>query len=443
MATCQEQALEQEEAQTLLRFLEHAPSTFSRLRFVELGNTCRKDDDAIADLLGRCTGGPRKIIITEIRDYGVRFGPKSAQALFKHASTLEVIRMENVFQFESERIHRLLCSALNLKELHLIGDRRDADETKAGQDARDMVKSDWVCLSLEVFGCEIFNIIRPDISRTIEGDAPIGFVVEGTHEESIALQRSAYEQLGRLTKLRELSPGVPCVVAMKIFRRYDCLAMTLKRGLDLLKNLKGLRIVGLEDSEVYIGRDKEQEWVTKNWPKINDILQVTDNKMPLPPPSLAGLPSELQEMCAAIGALKTNGHLIESLKVECYNDFLEMFLQLAPPSFAQLTSAELVDCTDRDYVIADFTLDLEEYGLGVYDYVDFGPDSNGTLLEHTSTLKVFRLEGALWFRSEDIQRLLFSASQLKELRLLSMNHRAESEDCSLDAADAIESDWAW
>ena len=42
--------------------------------------------------------------------------------------------------------------------------------------------------------------------------------------------------------------------------------MTLDSGLDLSKNLKDLRVVGLEDMAVYIGRDKELSWVAENWP---------------------------------------------------------------------------------------------------------------------------------------------------------------------------------
>ncbi|KAG0359383.1 hypothetical protein BGX24_005780, partial [Mortierella sp. AD032] len=42
--------------------------------------------------------------------------------------------------------------------------------------------------------------------------------------------------------------------------------MTLDSGLDLLRNLKYLRIVGLTDMEVYIDGDKEQKWVAEHWP---------------------------------------------------------------------------------------------------------------------------------------------------------------------------------
>ncbi|KAF9120644.1 hypothetical protein BGW39_011203 [Mortierella sp. 14UC] len=80
---------------------------------------------------------------------------------------------------------------------------------------------------------------------------------------------------GRLIKLRELRLGLPvdpiCYPDYQhgdreIYRQYDCLAMTLDSGLDLLRDLKELQIVGLEDMEVYIDGDKEQTWFAEHWP---------------------------------------------------------------------------------------------------------------------------------------------------------------------------------
>ncbi|KAG0368595.1 hypothetical protein BGX24_002763, partial [Mortierella sp. AD032] len=81
--------------------------------------------------------------------------------------------------------------------------------------------------------------------------------------------------LGRLTKLRELRLGLSVDPTRypnyqrgdrEIYRQYDCLAMTLDSGLDLLKGLKELRVVGLEDMEVYIDGDGEQSWFAEHWP---------------------------------------------------------------------------------------------------------------------------------------------------------------------------------
>ncbi|KAF9898296.1 hypothetical protein EC991_000311, partial [Linnemannia zychae] len=97
--------------------------------------------------------------------------------------------------------------------------------------------------------------------------------------ESIAIQRLVYAKLARLTKLRELRLGFPLDTSVRNYHRgdkeyyqqYGCLAMTLESGLDLLKGLKELRVVGLEDMEVYIDDDKEKTWFAQNWP--NAVLK--------------------------------------------------------------------------------------------------------------------------------------------------------------------------
>lgn len=73
-------------------------------------------------------------------------------------------------------------------------------------------------------------------------------------------------------------------ISRKIFRSYyklyDCLAMILDSGLGLLRGLKNLRIVGLEDMEIYIDGDSERSWFAENWP---------DAKISTTPPILIGV----------------------------------------------------------------------------------------------------------------------------------------------------------
>ncbi|KAG0219513.1 hypothetical protein BGX33_002458 [Mortierella sp. NVP41] len=258
----------------LAQFLEHAPPTFPRLTSAEFHDPV--SDDVVADLIGRGTGGWRKFVVHEYYYVGEHFRPKSIEALLKHASTLAIVRLEIAPCLKSRDIHRLLCSAPNLKELYLLSEWRTTDIVDRYLDAQDVAKSDWVCLSLEVFGCEIGNIPRPDITRWIDCSSPTQHVVGGTIQESIDLQRRVYAQLGRLTQLRELRLGIQLPDGRNYgyrdyYRLYDCLAMTLKSGLDLLKNLKELRFVGLDDMEVHIYQDKEQEWIKENWPKVEII----------------------------------------------------------------------------------------------------------------------------------------------------------------------------
>ncbi|KAF8933876.1 hypothetical protein BGZ58_006064 [Dissophora ornata] len=225
---------------------------------------------AIADLIDRGKGGWKKIVI-----YGcyecVCFDSLSAEALLKHASTLEILTMESAPGFSSKYIQQLLCTAPKLKEFYLLGPERLRDNVDGTLDVRDVVESEWVCTELEVFGCQIGNIPRPDITRTIDGHPASNYVVKGTLEESIDLQRRVCSQLGRLTRLTELTlgtsfksywGGVP-----EYHRLYDCLSLALESGLDLLCDLKELQIFELNDMEVYIRRDEEWNWVKKNWPK--------------------------------------------------------------------------------------------------------------------------------------------------------------------------------
>ncbi|KAF9909037.1 hypothetical protein EC991_009098 [Linnemannia zychae] len=257
-------------------FLEYAPSTLPSLtsaEFVDPDN----GDEIIADFIERCTGGLKELVITSnCTDLGISFGSRSADALFKHAPTIEIVRMESAPCFESQDIQQLLCSAPNLKEIYLFGHERRVENVDGCLDAHDVVVSEWVCTELEIFGCEIGEIPRPDITHNIAGRPPREFIMDGTHQESVELQRGVYTQFGRLAKLRELTLGNALWSDLDADmweheRLYDCLAMTLESGLNLMAGLKELEIVRLDAMEVYIGRDNEQAWVKENWPKVKDV----------------------------------------------------------------------------------------------------------------------------------------------------------------------------
>ncbi|KAF8946242.1 hypothetical protein BGZ47_000991 [Haplosporangium gracile] len=129
-------------------------------------------------------------------------------------------------------IQRFLCSAPNLRDFHLLASSR----TKAGPDpcldTTDVVQSEWVCLDLEVFGCGIGGISRSDISP------------------------SDYEEDEEDELFNEDMP----------LRQFDCLAMSLESGLDLLRDLKDLSHVELVDMEVCVDGNKEQARFSKHWP---------------------------------------------------------------------------------------------------------------------------------------------------------------------------------
>lgn len=257
-------------------FLPFCPPKFQQLTSAEFHCSLEfVNDQDIAQFLEMSSKKWRRLVFREsVRSkLGIEFSRKSFERLLKHADTLEIFRIENRNSVEHEYIHRLLCTAPRLKELYLSGNY----ETTLGGwlDAREIVQSDWVCQDLEVFHCRIGNIPRPEITRTIcRKPATKRHVKSGTMEESIDLQRQVYAKLARLTKLRELRLGLRMDTKSQDYfrgnkeywRQYDCLAMTLESGLDILKSLGNLRTVGLEDMEVYIDGDKEQSWFAEDWP---------------------------------------------------------------------------------------------------------------------------------------------------------------------------------
>ncbi|KAF9142672.1 hypothetical protein BGX30_002420 [Mortierella sp. GBA39] len=203
------------------------------------------------------------------------YNKKFFNFLDKHAPTLEVFRLAWLSFADGNCVNRLLSMAPNLRELYILSDRQEMEGGVL--DAREIARTDWVCTGLEVFVCRIGNIPRPDITRHVSYSLSRERVKSGTLEESIEIQRQVYSRLARFTRLRELRLGFPVNSRASYFerrrgdkgryRQYNCLAMTMESGLDLLKDLKELRSVGLQDMEIYIDGDKEQAWFAENWPK--------------------------------------------------------------------------------------------------------------------------------------------------------------------------------
>ncbi|KAG0371619.1 hypothetical protein BGX24_001428 [Mortierella sp. AD032] len=200
------------------------------------------------------------------------FRDQAFEALCKHTSTLEVFRIEVNSLLDSHQTNHLLCSAPNLKEIYFAWNYELAWGSR--MDARAIVQSDWICNNLEVFACQIGEIPRPDITRDIYYRKARVFTCPGSPQYSIELQRQVYSKLAKLTKLRELRLGFVLDTIHpsygrereEYYRQYQCLAMTLESGLDLLKGLQNLRVVDLSNMEIYIDGDEEQRWFAEHWP---------------------------------------------------------------------------------------------------------------------------------------------------------------------------------
>jgi hypothetical protein len=263
-------------------FVMDCPEEMRQLNSVEIEGL-ESDDDTLAAFLSLAVDGWKRLVFRlHDSDACLGIGFQCVYILQENAKTLEVLRVEaNIADYDGIGIQTLLSTAPLLKELYLMPSRRKAwDENcqiESWMIAEDIAEGqEWACSELEVFGCQIGGIPRPDITRDIVDEDPSAFVVQGTLEASIEVQRGVYKQLARMTKLRELTLGIPfdthnedySMHDKEYYRRYDCLAMTLESGLDLLKDLKNLEAVGLDDMEVYINRYEEQAWVTQHWPKV-------------------------------------------------------------------------------------------------------------------------------------------------------------------------------
>ncbi|KAF9117790.1 hypothetical protein BGW39_001799, partial [Mortierella sp. 14UC] len=220
-------------------------------------------------------------------------GPKSFEVLLNSVNTLVVVRFEGQSEITGHHIDTLLCSAPNLKEMYCYSCSCDSSYVP-WLDAKGIVDSDWICSGLEVFACQIRGIPRPDITRDICGQSARNHIMNGALQESLTLHHQIYTKLGQFVKLRELTLGLPLdtdtsycgqrdqahhrQINQAYYRQFDCLAMTLDSGLDLLRGLGNLKTVGLLDMEVYVDGDKEQEWFREHWPNatIRSTHQAVD-----------------------------------------------------------------------------------------------------------------------------------------------------------------------
>ncbi|KAF9931147.1 hypothetical protein FBU30_010683 [Linnemannia zychae] len=247
------------------------------------------------------------------------FGFLSAAAVVRnkrHLATLENFRVTTGdLDFPSSMIHELLCSAKRLKRFEGRSFYRDwAPMMRIS--AQDMIQGEWACTDLETFHCAISNIPRPDLKQMKNGKPLRGPLHAGeSMDESFKLQKLVYQQLGRLTKLRELvlgyrscegkestggfitdedrwwDQGVPEADyyyssddnydstgesssseddddgVLPTGLLYDCLSMSLESGLEELKNLTELTWLSLEGISHCV-KNKDRQWIKQQWPKM-------------------------------------------------------------------------------------------------------------------------------------------------------------------------------
>ncbi|KAF9089255.1 hypothetical protein BGX29_012134, partial [Mortierella sp. GBA35] len=194
--------------------------------------------------------------------------------LCQHGDSLETLFLEGCL-VAGTFIHRMLCSATRLRHLvAIIG----------GQGGNMMYpapipQADWVCLDLEGFRVQ-FNLRRshdlpPFAEKDLLDDAAAALLAMTNTKiaKRLCEQRELYLQIRRLTKLKGTSYRTrPCSSWYNpdLTDRQPSHAKNLASGLDLLKNLKQLRRVRLDDLEEggFMECEEDREWVKESWPLL-------------------------------------------------------------------------------------------------------------------------------------------------------------------------------
>ncbi|KAG0044036.1 hypothetical protein BGZ83_010733 [Gryganskiella cystojenkinii] len=274
------------------------------LEELNLAHACVSlEDDSLSQLISMASGdgftGLKTFAYDSLTD---ALGPLTTSAILDQAKTLENLRVylgwrnQPAGGLRSHVVQQLLCSAPKLKRFDTLPSTHEPGVEPDSFLARDILNSseDWVCLDLESFKCRIGDIHRPDLTRRTNGHR-LRDEFHDPHRcsraESRSMQRRVLAQIGRLTKLRELSlghdsvgleswdpdymtsrgdsddddDGVEYSCAVQTGYQYACLSMRLEDGFDQLKNLKSMRKMRLWRMAQGQGIE-EGAWIKENWP---------------------------------------------------------------------------------------------------------------------------------------------------------------------------------
>ncbi|KAF9906561.1 hypothetical protein EC991_000503 [Linnemannia zychae] len=156
--------------------------------------------------------------------------------------------------------------------------------------------------------------------------------------------------------------------------------------------------------------------------------------------------------CIERGYLKTNCHMIHSLRLELSDmDFKDLqTLRQLPSTFPQLRSVELIGAVGSDIEIARFLRRGSPAGWKQIIFranhpeisPRFGKESAKEVLKHAATLEVLRVEGAWCLSSTEIQELLCGLPKLKEIYVIGAVQLYVPPDPELKASDLVASRWA-
>ncbi|KAF9094831.1 hypothetical protein BGX29_009349 [Mortierella sp. GBA35] len=195
-------------------------------------------------------------------------GPATSQAIVNTCrEDLIELNLMSCGAMGSHDLQTILSSAVHLRSLDASCICEDV-ELCPKLLAQDILRSSWTCRWLRTLSIAIGGIPRPDITEDQYGEPiPEGHPMHsGTHEESHAIQRRIYRQLGSLVYLEELYLGNKGAEI-----QLNCLSMTLESGLDLLGGLQSLRVLDVGRMRHQIA-EADQHWMWSSWFRLETIL---------------------------------------------------------------------------------------------------------------------------------------------------------------------------
>ncbi|KAF9090696.1 hypothetical protein BGX27_002196, partial [Mortierella sp. AM989] len=189
------------------------------------------------------------------------------------AGILEAIRFQENMFVESHDIELILtaCSALKVFSVFCQKDG-SLSGLKTMFDALTDAGSNWNCLQLERLEIRFLDG-RPPLHRSLDTLQIDSKPNQSLHQKVQIANgiMKAYQQLGRLTKLKHLRIGWYTGLPEGQFESDSNLDMSIKSGLNFLEGLKELQVLDVESiRRVNIGQ-QEVEWISENWPALREI----------------------------------------------------------------------------------------------------------------------------------------------------------------------------
>ncbi|KAG0338980.1 hypothetical protein BG000_003059 [Podila horticola] len=196
-------------------------------------------------------------------------GPKTVDAILGHCTVLETLHLNRCELLTTVDLNAILGKARKLKDFQTNGIvPRRHDPTPRFLTSTDMAGLRWGSFSIKTFCCPI-KVPSPDDDVPAANREPEWY---STIEDSREAQRQVYQQLSKLTKLKELRLGDMRGggKSHRAFLWYS-LEMNLESGLDELEGLKQLEILDIRMMNHDVGV-RELEWMNRCWPRLKCVL---------------------------------------------------------------------------------------------------------------------------------------------------------------------------